>query len=217
MKPVSLNKQSIAWFKLAECIGRGEKERALSLLRLLTYSLDDNQPFIKQLEGDILSFFEDGQAVTEYIRAAHMYQEEGNTVEASTVYEKLIAIEQKVEFLEKIIDLYAQLKDSKKVVYYQRQLCLEWLKKGSVAKALEVLKQCDQELDGGEKIDIYKKVIFAAIIHKYTQQEMVTDYLHKTLNGLLRFGSQKELQTFLSDLKALNSMWHEDALFHLKK
>ena len=216
MKPVSLEKQSIAWFKLAECIGRGEKERALSLLRLLTYSMD-SQPFIKQLEGDILSFFEDSQALTEYIKAAHMYQQEGNTVEASAVYEKLIALEQKVEFLEKIINLYTQLKDDKKVVYYQKSLCLKFLQKGFVAKGIQLLKACNDELDGGEKIDIYKKVIFAAITHKYTQQEVVTDYLYKTLDGLLRFGSEKELQTFLSDLKALNAMWHQDAAEYLKK
>lgn len=217
MKPVSLEKQSIAWFKLAECIGRGEKERALSLLRLLTHSLESNQPFIKQLEGDILSFFEDDQALSEYVKAAHMYQQEGKTIEASAVYEKLIALEQKVEFLEKIVSLYTQLKDAKKVVYYQKKWCLELLQKGSVAKAIGVLKQCDEELDGGDQIDIYKKVIFAAITHKYAQQKVVTSYLHKTLDGLLRFGSEKELQTFLSDLKALNAMWHKDAVDHLKK
>lgn len=217
MKPVSLEKQSIAWFKLAECIGRGEKERALSLLRLLTYSLDDNPPFIKQLEGDILSFFEDDQAFTQYVRAAHMYQQEGNTIEASAVYEKLIALEQKIEFLEKIIDLYTQLKDNKKITYYQKKLCLKLLKKGAVAKAVEMLKKCDKDLDGAERIDIYKAFIFEAISHKYTQENTIAGYLHKTLDGLMRFGSEKELQTFLSDLKALNGMWHKDALEHLKK
>lgn len=217
MKPVSLEKQSIAWFKLAECIGRGEKERALSLLRLLTYSLDNNPPFIKQLEGDILSFFEDDQAFTEYVRAAHMYQQEGNTIEASAVYEKLIALEQKIEFLEKIIDLYTQLKDSKKIIYYQKKLCLKLLKKGAVAKAVEVLQKCDKELDGSERIDTYKSLIFAAITHKYTEQKTITSYLQKTLDDLLRFGTEKELQNFLSDLKALNGMWHKDAVALLKK
>ena len=216
MKPVSLEKQSIAWFKLAECIGRGEKERALSLLRLLTYSLD-NTSFIKQLEGDILSFFEDSQALTEYIKAAHMYQQEGNVAEASSVYEKLIALEQKVEFLEKIIDLYTQLKDVKKVLYYQKKLCLGLLKKGTVAKAIEVLKKCDKELDGAERIDMYKTLVFASITYKYTEQKTITGYLYKTLDGLLRFGSEKELQTFLSDLKALNNMWYKDATEYLKK
>lgn len=216
MKPVSLEKQSIAWFKLAECIERGEKERALSLLRLLTYSFDANKPFIKQLEGDILSFFEDDQALTEYVKAAHMYQQEGKTIEASAVYEKLIVLEQKIEFLEKIVDLYTQLKDIKKVVYYQKRWCLKLFEKGSVAKALEVLEKCYEELDGAQQIDMYKVFIFASITHKYTQQKTITSYLHKTLDGLLRFGSEKELQTFLSDLKVLNAMWHKDAIEYLK-
>lgn len=217
MKPVSLEKQSIAWFKLAECVGRGEKERALSLLRLLTYSLNNNQPFIKQLEGDILSFFEDGQALIEYIQAAHMYLQEGNVREASAVYEKLLALEQKVEFLEKLIVLYTELNDHKKVAWYQKKLCFKFIKKGSVAKAIELLKNLEKDLEGGELIDIYKTVIFSAINHKYAQQKIITGYLHKTLDGLLRFGSEKELQTFLADLKALNAMWHKDATEHLQK
>lgn len=217
MKPVSADKQSIAWFKLAECIGRGEKERALSLLRLLTYSLDDNLPFIKQLEGDILSFFEDAQALTHYIQAAHMYQQAGNIRDASAVYEKLLALEQKPEFLEKIVSLYTELKDIKKVVYYQKKLCSALLSKGSVAKGIELFKKIDKELDGAEKIDMHKMVIFTALTHKYTQEKIITGYLHKVLDGLLRFGSDKELQIFLADLKALNSMWHKDAADYLKK
>ncbi|MFT6765174.1 MAG: hypothetical protein ACJAZS_000041 [Alteromonas naphthalenivorans] len=216
MKPVSLQKQSVAWFKLAECVGRGEKERALSLLRLLTYSLD-NKPFVKQLEADILSFFEDSQALTEYVSAAHMFYKEGNVIEASAVYEKLIALEQKTEFLEKIVMLYSELKDESKIVYYQKKLYLKYLSNGFVAKAIAVLKVCEDQLDGAEKIDMYKKLIFAAITHKYTQQKTITEYLYKVLDGLLRFGSDAELQLFLSDLKALNAMWHKDAAEYLKQ
>ena len=217
MKAVSLEKQSVAWFKLAECIGRGEKERALSLLRLLTYSLDSNKPFIKQLEADILAFFEDSQAVTHYIQAAHMYYQEGNAMEASVVYEKLIALEQKIEFLEKIISLYTEIKDQRKAIYYKHKLYFKLLDRGLVTKAIELLGSFDKELTMSDKIDSYKKLIFASITHKYGQQEIVTEYLRKVLDDLLRFGSDAELKIFLSDLKALNAMWHKDAADYLKK
>jgi hypothetical protein len=216
MKPVSLEKQSVAWFKLAECVGRGEKERTLSLFRLLTYSLD-NKPFTKQLEADILAFFEDKQALTEYVSAAHLYYQEGNIVEASVVYEKLIALESKQEFLEKVISLYFELKDQKKAIYYQKQLCTVLLSKGRVEKAVMQFKSFEENLDEGEKIDLYKAIITAALTHKYGQQKTITEYLHKALDGLMRFGSDQELKTFLADLKALNTLWHKDAVEYLKK
>lgn len=216
MKPVSLKKQSVAWFKLDEFVGRGEKERALSLLRLLTYSLD-NKPFTKQLEADILAFFEDKQALSEYITAAHLYYQEGNVIEASVVYEKLIGLEQKPEFLEKVISLYSELKDQKRVAHYQNKLCVMLLAKGFVGKAIAQFKVFEKDLDEGEKIDLYKAIITAALTHKYGQQKTITGYLNKALDGLMRFGSDQELKTFLADLKALNTLWHKDATEYLKK
>ena len=72
MKTVSPEKQNVAWFKLAECVGRGEKERALSLFRLLTYSIED-RAFTKKLEADILVFFEESGALIPYLQAAHLF------------------------------------------------------------------------------------------------------------------------------------------------
>lgn len=142
MKPVLLEKQSVAWFRLAECVGRGEKERALGLLRLLTHSFE-NLAFTKQLEADILSFFEDEQAFVQYIHAAHLYYTEGNVFEASAVYEKILALEQRSEFLERAIDLSMELKDHKRSALYQQKLCKLFLAKGEVAKALQQLKACE--------------------------------------------------------------------------
>ncbi len=66
MKQVPSGKYTIAWFKLAECVSRGEKERALGVYRLLSHSLDDSA-LVCQLEGDIfLSFNDKQQAVTNY-------------------------------------------------------------------------------------------------------------------------------------------------------
>ncbi len=121
MKSVLATKQSIAWFRLAECVERGEKERALFLLRLLTHSLE-NSAFNKQLEADILSFFKDEQAFTQYVHAAHLYYAEGNIFEASAVYEKILAIEQRPEFLERAIELCFELKDFKRAALYQQKL-----------------------------------------------------------------------------------------------
>lgn len=215
MKPVSLKKQSVAWFKLAEFVGRGEKERALGLFRLLTHSLD-NPAFTKQLEADILSFFEDEQALKEYIQAAHLYYQEGNVSEATSVYEKLVELEQRPEFLEKIVALYTEREDVQKALVQRKKLCSALLEKGAVAKALVQLKACEKQLDMAESLELYQRFVVAAITHKYGQQKTTTEYLKKTLDGLMRFGSDRELKTFLADLKALNTLWHKDATAYLQ-
>jgi hypothetical protein len=99
MKHVSLEKSqeamreksSIAWFKLAEVITRGEKERALGIYRLLMHSISDDA--IKaQLEGDILRIFNDPAAVQSYGRAAELYQKNNEAMQASLLYEVIISL-----------------------------------------------------------------------------------------------------------------------------
>lgn len=121
MKSVLAARQSIAWFRLAEYVSRGEKERALGLLRLLTHSLK-NSAFTKQLEADILSCFADEQAFSHYIDAARLYYKNGNIFEASAVYKKILALEQRPEFLERAIELCFELKDYKRAALYQQKL-----------------------------------------------------------------------------------------------
>ena len=58
-------KYSIAWFKLAECVGRKEKERALAVYRLLSHSIGD-EALTTHLEGDILLSFDDDVAIAKY-------------------------------------------------------------------------------------------------------------------------------------------------------
>lgn len=65
---------NIAWFKLAECVTRKEKERALTILRLLVHSFND-PAFAAQLEGDILRAFSDEKAGESYRRAQQLYEQ----------------------------------------------------------------------------------------------------------------------------------------------
>ena len=73
MKQFSGDKYNVAWFKLAEFVARGEKERAMGLYRLLVHSFDDSA-FAHQLEGDLLLSFDDTQAVEKYLEAAYLYE-----------------------------------------------------------------------------------------------------------------------------------------------
>ena len=68
MNQVVADKYNIAWFKLADCVARGEKERALGVFRLLSHSFDD-PALARQLHGDLLLSFRDERAQEKYEEA----------------------------------------------------------------------------------------------------------------------------------------------------
>jgi len=92
MKQAHIDKHTIAWFKIAECVSRGEKERALGVYRLLSYSFNDMAVAL-QLEADIyFSFFEQEQAIVLYHQAMDLYQKSERYLEAAAVCEHLITM-----------------------------------------------------------------------------------------------------------------------------
>lgn len=109
---------SIAWFKLAELIARGEKEKALNLYRLLSHSFDE-QAYVLQLEGDILWAFDDRDAAERYRQAAFLYRKEQKVVAAAAVYEHLLTLEPKnYEYLSHAIISYAKLRWIEKIKHH---------------------------------------------------------------------------------------------------
>jgi hypothetical protein len=123
MKQVLSDKYNIAWFKLAECIARGEKERALGVYRLLSHSLGDIA-FANQLEGDILLFFNDINAIQKYNQAAHLYVQDARILQAAAVYEHLIELDPEDTASRKLlIDLYKQVDFFEKMHAHINTLC----------------------------------------------------------------------------------------------
>jgi tetratricopeptide (TPR) repeat protein len=92
MKQAQFDKHVIAWFKIADCVSRGEKERALGVYRLLSHSFNDNA-VARQLEGDIyLSFGEQELAIPLYHQAIESYQKSQRFLEAAAICEHLITM-----------------------------------------------------------------------------------------------------------------------------
>jgi hypothetical protein len=93
MKQTQVDKHTIAWFKIAECVSRGEKERALGVYRLLSHSFNDNA--IKyQLEADIYcSFGEIDLAIALYHQAMEFYKKSHRFLEAAAVGEHLAVLQ----------------------------------------------------------------------------------------------------------------------------
>ena len=85
------HQKSVGWFKLAEFIARGEKERALGIYKLLALSINDTA-FTYQLEGDILLAFEDQQASAKYFQAAEHYLKQHNVAAAIGTLNHLVIL-----------------------------------------------------------------------------------------------------------------------------
>lgn len=102
----SENQKSLAWFKLAEFVQRGEKERALGVYKLLALSLED-LAFAHQLEGDILLAFDDQGAKAKYFQAAQIYLSQNNFMAALGTLNHLALLEPtNLIYWQMLTDLY---------------------------------------------------------------------------------------------------------------
>ena len=108
-KLIKEGESTIAWFKLAELVTRKEKEKALSLHRLLSHSFED-KAYALQLEGDMLLSLEDPGAFNKYEQAAFLYKKENKLVQAASVYEHLLTLDPKnCDVLKYLIKFYLAL------------------------------------------------------------------------------------------------------------
>ena len=117
MKHLNAEKYNLAWFKLAECVSRGEKERALGVYRLLSHSIGDDA-LACQLYGDLFLCFQDKEAAVEkYLQAAQQYKKQHKIIEAIAVYEHLVTLEpEKDTHMLELCDLYLEINFSFKVL-----------------------------------------------------------------------------------------------------
>ena len=116
MKQTQFDKHTIAWFKIADCVSRGEKERALGVYRLLSHSFNDNA-VARQLEADIYcSFGETDQAIALYQQAMEGYIKSQRFFEAASVGEHLVVLQPvNTSLHSKLVQLYISLGMAAKV------------------------------------------------------------------------------------------------------
>lgn len=145
MKSFEKEKHSLAWFKLAECVLKGEKERAIGVYKLLYHSVG-NDALATQLYADILLSFEDKDlAIQKYFEAIELYKKEEKFIEAIAIYEHLLAIEGSDTF--KAFDNSKNFDTSKTSIFNNKSitednvfdLCQLYLKIDADFKVLECL------------------------------------------------------------------------------
>jgi len=211
MKQLPSERSSIAWFKLAEYVGRGDRERAFGLYRLLVHSVDD-QPFLKKLEADIWSAFDIYKSQELYEQAAHLYKNAGNFSESLLIYELLTAhFPENLFYVEQAIVLCDELGLEKKKQEFNKRQCHALLSLGRVEKSLKAFQTLEKNIRSMDVLQFHKEWVIAALTHHYSEQETIKIILQKVLDGYLRMAADTELSVFLVTIKQLNPVWYKDA------
>ena len=160
MKHVDSDTYNVAWFKLADCIARGEKERALGVFRLLSHSFDDSA-LACQLYADILRSFDDPAAIAKYQEAAGLYRSRKQFLEAAAVYEHLATLDpENSAFRLAMIELYQQLNIRSKVTQYVQKLLQLLLQKNEWKKAIEIVMEYEMAGDCAFTAQLHEQMLF---------------------------------------------------------
>lgn len=211
MRQLPSDKYNVAWFKLAEFVSRGERERALCLYKLLVHSFDD-YALAAQLEGDILLAFNDTYAACQsYRNAAGLYIEKKRFIEAVAVYEQILMLDNKSqEDRLNIILLYDQLMITTRLIIHIEQLCCSFVQNNQIDTLEKLLQDWDTKLTDVDRAHLYKIVTIALIKNK-SDSTTIRLFLKKSVNHLLLCKNDSFLQTFLSTLEALHEDYYFDA------
>lgn len=212
------DKYSVAWFKLAELVSRGEKERALGVYRLLSHSIED-EALVCQLEADLLWSFEDKNASERYQAAARLYCKTNRLLQAAAVYEHLHAIKPNIEYLDQLCLLYKQLGNSAKLAQTIQKQAAFFLEKKEFEKAMSCFEQVVQYAHEKEEvIPLYVSLFLMCInTDEVMVYEQVINHFYPLLDLLALICTDKELHQFLVKLEGSHKQLHEQALAYLHK
>lgn len=216
METAAVEKFNVAWFKLAEFVGRKEKERALGVYRLLSHSLPDDA-FAAQLEGDLFMAFQDDKALDAYQRSAKLYEKNGQFAHAALIYEQMMLLKpENKDYLIQALKLYEIIKNDVKIARCASQLSRLLIKNSSFDAHHDLMAtiSCTPEC----LLHIQEWSVISLIEFKPEQNELIQDYLVIIMRAFDRDTDyySKRMTLFLAKLSALNSMWYEFAYQLLK-
>jgi len=215
MKQVSKEKYQIAWFKLSEFIKRNEKERALGIYKLLMHSIDD-QAFAKQLEGDLLLFFDEADAINSYINAANIYKKNGKLAQATAIYEHLvILVPESADFINQLTKLYGMLNHPTRITLSMNRLIDPIIQ----AKKINSLESSFEEimplLNSEEKAILYETATLAMLKYDRENEEYIIPLIEKTIKTLKT--SNKKVKNFINKIGTLDKDYQQEAIQIIKK
>lgn len=214
MRQEQSGKRNVAWFTLAECVSRGEKERALGVYRLLSHSLED-AAVIAQLEGDLLWAFNDTTALEKYFIAATRYQHDGRYREAFAVLEHSRALAPTSRHcLERLIELAALIHYEKRLVEYMREYIDRVDDQASYLFACATLAQ-QKNVDGNQFFLLKNALLLRASVLTLLSHEDVILLLQEVAAACLASHDERQLQRLLVSLEQNNGFYHQQLLSYL--
>ena len=213
MKQDRSNKYNLAWFKLAEFVSRGEKEKALGIFRLLSHSLHD-VAYIYKLKGDILFAFNDEQAEEFYSQAASFYRKGNNKYEAISLYLNLLTVDPDSEhYLESLMDLYEEMDIEEKSIKGIKFLLDLYINKKDFVKISNILKTLDKKNKADALANLHKTLLFKLCENPKNKRLLILYHLKRTLDGLF---DSEELKQFLTELELIGKELSSDAIKYLE-
>ncbi len=225
MKQQIIAKHSVAWFKIAEFVSRGEKERALAVYRLLAHTLED-PAFVQQLEADILLAFHDDTAFEHYGKAAFLYIKTGKYSETAAIYEHLIMLEpsnqDQLKMLVELYNLVPITQAAQKFKTRMTETTQHYLRCRMEKNEFEKVSWMLQQFDGIEGSShslstIHQELVTAWLKITNPPTDPLRVHVRKTIDYYFGAKQQKPLQTFLMTLKMLHSMLYQDACFYMQE
>lgn len=217
MKQTQYDKHTIAWFKIADCVSRGEKERALGVYRLLSHSFNDNA-IARQLEADIyLSFNEVEQAILLYQQAMEFYHATDRFLEAASVGEHLVTlVSSDIALHRQMIQFYISLGMVVKISEHTHVLINLFAKKQQWYDIKNMIVECARFTDGTGRSGIYSDIILTAL-EVGCPWDVVTQSTEQALDDLSHVKNEKCLQGFLLSLQARSDLLYDHAVKYLAK
>lgn len=138
---------SIAWFVLAEFIRKGERERALTMYKLLMHNID-NPAFCIQVEADLLAFFKDQEAEKRYKLAATLYAKQQDHQSACFLYEQLLLLSPANNELQQLLfQSYNRLGIQERACFFLEGLTQQLYKQGEDQLADLLIHNAKELLD----------------------------------------------------------------------
>jgi tetratricopeptide (TPR) repeat protein len=208
----STDKINLAWFKLEEFVARGEKEKALTIYRLLMHSINDSAVRL-QLEGDILRAFNDPGAVDSYLKAAKLYEEQGKLVQAVEIYEFINNLmPDSYEHGKAMLGLYEKLSHTTKMYAAAEHVLRILIKRNQLVQGHELIHEIDLQL--AQKSGLHALFVVAILESgKQSYNALLDIHLVASIKGYaeLQDSGSTELTMFLAKLAALDTAVHERA------
>lgn len=209
MKQENVQKQNVAWFKIAQCIESGQKERALGMYRLLSHSIPD-QAYAQQLEGDIFMSFDDiATAADLYHNAAQLYKKDGRLFEAALVYDHLATLQPIVyPHITHAIQLYQLLNQYSKVQQRVQLLVTRLAEAKQWQQAIDAIDLLSQD-DTDTRLHLLQTILLEAIATNRPPELFIEFILQRIISTAQHSATPHALQKILTILET-----HQPERYH---